>query len=147
MVSINSLIKSTIRCLPEKPLGEANLTLTFEVGDGTFTENVFGQEVEGTKKVVIQVAAREGDRNELSGSQIGSGFYEVYLEGRLVKPKFLPPSINLEDVAQAVLKDPASKTELKGEFRLTPSVQNRFPELTLKMGQLITGILNTVGAT
>jgi len=147
MVSINSLIKSTIRCLPEKPLGEANLTLTFKVDDGTFTVDSIGQGVAGKKEIVIQVAAREANRNETSQVTIGTGLYEIYLEGRLVKPKFLPSSINLEDVAHAVLKDSASKTEIKGDFRLTPTVQNRFPELTLKMGQHITGILNAVGAT
>lgn len=138
---LSALIKSTIFSVPQPYMGEPNLTITWEVGTGVFATDSVGNEVEVKRIVVVLASVRESDRYSLETKLPGSGQYQMFVEGRLVEPKLIPPEIGLELIGRAVFRD-----RLRGEFRMLPAVQHRDPQISDHMGAKIAGVITVSGA-
>lgn len=146
MISLNSLIKKAINDLPVPDLSEPNLKLTFQVGTGVFITDSVGNEPEQKKPLIILAHVREEDTREKAIESSGTGLYQVYLQGRLANPKVYPANVNMEEIAEAeyiYAPDPAkprNKITQKGEFRFMANLNDRYPELTQKLGCKISGM-------
>lgn len=120
-------------------MGPANLTLVYS--NVTGYDAVTDKDI--TETVTITASVREM-RDEQKMNAIGAGFYDIFLEGRLVDPKQLPQGIGLEDEAQATLV--SGGRIQKGKFRLLPFTENRFPEYGEAVGGYIQGLMSVTGA-
>ncbi|NEQ45631.1 MAG: hypothetical protein F6K00_19630 [Leptolyngbya sp. SIOISBB] len=120
----------------------ANATLTFEVSSGE-------QEIDenGVTRVVTETLTVKAFLNEASSNTSSSvDDYEpigerhsLFMEGRCLDPKSLPPSLGVGSEAKAVIGGQVGK--ITGTFSLAAVAQSPFEKVPKALGQKIRGEL------
>jgi hypothetical protein len=144
---VNAALDAAVASLPTPDYQRPNLVLTFLVPlAGGVAFDSAGNEVSNTQAIVVQASVRRPTKQATNTPIAGAGRQELELEGRLVKPKFLPASINNQLKAFAVYSDSISKAAYEGEWVFLPTTQARISGITQKFGQKISGSLILTGA-
>lgn len=127
-------------------LNNPNLKINLLIGDGTFTEDGYGNPIENKNN--LEVFARVAQsKNPINYQMPGIMLTDIFLKGNIVSlsnnvwtPSTLPSNFSLEDAANATLN--LGDREYIGKFKFLPIVQPVFPSLTLTFGEVIFGYLN-----
>ena len=128
-------------------LNNPNLKINLLIGNGIFTEDNYGNPVEG--KSNLEVFARVAQsKNPINYQMPGIMITDIFLKGNVLSlnnsgiwtPATLPLNFNLEIAANATLN--LGEREYIGKFKFLPIVQPIFPSLTLRFGEVIFGYLN-----
>lgn len=101
-------------CVFARFIADANLTVTYEQGQGTYTESE-GNQIENTVAAQFTAVVSQQQRPkdlELPGTPASS----IYLEGYYVTPK-VAPTVNKQQRLSAILNG------VTGEFAVLPAVQ------------------------
>ena len=128
-------------------LNNPNLTINLLAGNGSFTEDDYGNPIE--EKTNVEIFARVAQFKSFIHYQMpGIQITDIFLKGNVLSlnnaeiwiPGTLPLAFDLEIAANAILN--LGDREYIGKFKFLPIVQPVFPSLTLTFGEVIFGYLN-----
>jgi hypothetical protein len=128
-------------------LNNPNLTINLLAGNGSFTEDDYGNPIE--QKTNLEVFARVGQsKSPIHYQMPGIQITDIFLKGNVLSlnnagiwiPDTLPLIFDLEIAANATLN--LGNREYVGKFKFLPIVQPVFPSLTSTFGEVIFGYLN-----
>lgn len=142
-MDIESITASALEHLPEPYFSEPNLTLTFNIGSGEFViDEETGNPLQSSSQLIVECSVSEDEKAKMGAIPGGFGTTVLYLKGRCVNPKIMPPGITFESTAQATLTNP-DESIINGNWRFTAIPQNRIKSYTETRGTMIKGILST----
>ncbi len=130
-----------------KMLNNPNLKINLLAGNGSFTEDDYGNPIE--EKTNVEVFARVAQsKNPIHYQMPGIQITDIFLNGNILilnnnniwMPSTLPLVFDLEIEANAVLD--LGDREYVGKFKFLPIVQPIFSSLTMRFGEVIFGYLN-----
>lgn len=128
-------------------LNNPNLKINLLIGNGTFTEDDYGNPIE--QKTNLEVFARVSQsKNPINYQMPGIMITDIFLKGNILTlnnsglwiPSTLPLIFDLEIAANATLN--LGDREYEGKFKFLPIAQPVFPSLTERFGEVIFGYLN-----
>lgn len=132
--------------MPRNDLLTPNLEIKILFGNGIFTNDRYGNPVEGIEESTIFARVSQS-KNPLNYQMPGIQITDIFLRGNIVSlsnniwtPSTLPSNFSLEDAANATLN--LGDREYIGKFKFLPIVQPVFPSLALTFGEVIFGYLN-----